>query len=323
MRRRQFMAGLGSAAAWPLVARAQQATMPVIGILNSSAPIDPIQLSSFREGLNQFGYVEGRNVTFEIRTPERYDQLPNLAADLARRQVAAIFAGALPAALAAKAATGTIPIVFYVGGDPVEDELVTSLARPTGNLTGVSLVSSSLVSKRLQLFRELVPKAELIAILLNPDNPNMSHRLKDIQEAAQVLGVHLYLVYAKNDRELAPAFSAAIQRRAAALFISDDQFFSSRTEQLGALATRHSIPAMYTRETYVADGGLISYGSKRTDMFRQAGIYVGRILKGEKPADLPIVQPTKFELAINLKAAKALRLTIPETLLATADEVIQ
>jgi ABC-type uncharacterized transport system substrate-binding protein len=269
--------------------------------------------------LNQFGYVEGRNVTFEIRAPERYDQLPNLAADLARRQVAAIFAGALPAALAAKAATATIPIVFYVGGDPVEDELVTSLGRPTGNLTGVSVFSSTLVSKRLELLRELVPKAGLIAILLNPDNPNMSHRLKDIQEAAQVLGVQLYLVYAKNDRDLAAAFSAAIQRRAVALFM----FFSSRSEQLIALATRHLIPTMYTRETYAAGGGLISYGSIRTDMFRQVGIYMGRILKGEKPADLPVVQPTKFELAINLKTAKALGLTIPETLLATADEVIQ
>jgi putative ABC transport system substrate-binding protein len=322
MRRREFIAGLGSAAAWPVVARAQS-PVPVVGILNSSAPIEPILLSSLREGLNQFGYVEGRNVTFEIRAAARYDQLLNLATDLARRQVAAIFAGALPAALAAKAATATIPIVFYVGGDPVEDGLVTSLGRPTGNLTGVSVFSATLVSKRLELLRELVPGAGLIAILLNPDNPNMSHRLKDIREAAQVLGVQLYPVYATNDSDLESAFSSAIQHHAASPFINDDQFFGSRTNQLIALATRHLIPTMYSVSRYVVGGGLISYGSTRIDMFRQVGNYIGRILKGEKPADLPVVQPTKFELAINLKTAKALGLTIPETLLATADEVIQ
>jgi putative ABC transport system substrate-binding protein len=323
MRRREFIAGLG-VVAWPVAARAQRATLPVVGILNSSAPVNPRQLGFLREGLSQTGYVEGRNVTFEIRAAEGYDQLPSLAADLARRQVSVIFAGALPAALAAKAATETIPIVFYVGGDPIEDGLVTSLGRPAGNLTGVSLFAATLVSKRLELLRELVPKAELFAIMLNPANPNMAHRLQEIRDAAQVLGVKLYLVYAKNDGDLAAAFTAAAQQDAAALFINDDPFFATRAEHLAALATQHLIPTIFTGGgRYVAAGGLISYGSAMTQMFRQVGIYIGRILKGEKPADLPVVQPTKFELGINLRTAKALGLTIPETMLATADEVIQ
>jgi putative tryptophan/tyrosine transport system substrate-binding protein len=323
VRRREFIAGLGSTAAWPVVARAQQPAMPVVGILNSSAPIIPQQLSSLRDGLKQIGYVEGRNVAFEIRAAERYDQLPNLAVELARRQVTAIYAGALPAALAAKAATATIPVVFYVGGDPLEDGLVTSVSRPTGNLTGVTFFSSTLVSKRLELLHELVPRAGIIAVLLNPNNPNMNPRLKQIRDAALVLGVQLFLVYAKNDDDLAAAFSAAIQQRAVALLMNDDQFFGSRTEQVVALAARHSLPTIYSASRYVAAGGLIGYSSATSDMLRQVGIYIGRILKGEKPADPPVVQPTKFELAINLKTAKALGLAIPETLLATADEVIQ
>jgi putative ABC transport system substrate-binding protein len=280
-------------------------------------------LAAFRQGLNELGYIEGRNVKIELRNSEQYDRLPDLASEFARRPVTAICAANLPAAVAARAATATIPIVFAIGGDPIRDGLVTSLSRPTGNLTGVTFFVGELLSKRLALLRELVPKADLVAVLQNPTNPNLPTRVQDMQAAARTMGLQLFTVNASKESDIGIAFAAAVRAGAAALLVVDDSFLGSHREQIIALAARHALPTSSAGSQFVRDGGLMSYSDDRPESIRQVGRYVGRILKGDKPANLPVLQPTKFDFAINLKTAKALGLTIPETLLATADEVIQ
>jgi putative ABC transport system substrate-binding protein len=272
--------------------------------------------------MNEAGYVEGRNVTLELRNSEQYDRLPALASELARGRVAAIFANNLPAAVAARAATATIPIVFAIGGDPIRDGLVTSLSRPTGNLTGVTFFSGELLPKRLELLRELVPKADVIAVLLNPNNPNLQTRLRDVQEAARSVRQKILVLNAASENDIGAAFATISQQRLAALLVGDDGFFT-RNEQIVDLAARYAIPATYFNSDFVRAGGLMSYAANQLEQVREAGRYVGRILKGDKIADLPVLQPTKFELAINLKTAKALGLEVPPTLLARADEVIE
>jgi putative ABC transport system substrate-binding protein len=280
-------------------------------------------LAAFRQGLNELGYIEDRNVKIELRNSEQYDRLPDLASEFARRPVTAMFAQSLPAAVAARAATATIPIVFAIGGDPIRDGLVTGLSRPTGNLTGVASFAGELLSKRLALLREVVPKADLVAVLLNPTNPNLPRRLQDMLAAARTMGLQLFTVNASNESDIGIAFAAVVRAGAAALLVVDDPFLGGHREQIVALAARHVLPTIYPTSQFVQDGGLMSYSIHSSELGRQVGRYVGRILKGEKPADLPVQAPTKFELVINLKTAKALGLTIPETLLATADEVIQ
>jgi putative tryptophan/tyrosine transport system substrate-binding protein len=326
MRRREFIAGLGSAAAWPLTARAQQTTMPVIGFLNAASP-GPLrqQIAAFHDGLKVSGYVEGQNVTVEYRWAEgQYDRLSALAADLVRRGVSVIVSGGgAPAVLAAKVATTTIPIVFSAGADPVGLGLVASLNRPSGNVTGTFQFTSGLEAKRLGLLHELVPKAATIAVLVNPNFTDAEDQLRDVQEAAVRLGVQLVIVRANTEADFNPAFSTLVQQRAGALLVCSSPFFNGRREQLVVLAARHGMPAIYEWRDFAAAGGLMSYGTGLADAYRQVGVYAGRILKGEKPADLPVVQSTRFEFVINLSTAKALDITIPETLLATADEVIQ
>jgi putative ABC transport system substrate-binding protein len=317
---------LGAALVWPLAARAQQKAMPVIGYLSDGAPGPRSGVAAFRQGLSETGYVEGQNVTIEYRWAEgRYDRLPELAADLAARNVAVIAADSTPAALAAKNATATIPIVFAVGADPVEHGLVTSFARPGGNLTGFSGLPVELMPKRIELLSELVPQARVIALLVNPNNPTFTeHLIRDrLQEAARVKGVKLAIVEASTESEIDAAFASLVRLQTGGLVVSPDNFFGSRREQLLALAARHAVPAMYSWREWVAAGGLISYGTSLPAVYRQTGVYVGRILKGEKPADLPVQQPTTFELVINLKTAKALGLTIPQSILTRADEVIE
>jgi putative ABC transport system substrate-binding protein len=329
MRRREFMAGLGSAAAaLPAVVRAQQPAIPVIGFLHNATleAISPTLIAAFRAGLAELGYVEGQNVVIAYRWAEgRNDRLPALAADLVRRRVAVITgANSTTTALAAKAATSTIPIVFLVGVDSVKTGLVASLNRPGGNLTGVSSFTGDLTTKRLQLLHEFLPRATSIALLLNPSNPVAAEAQKrDAELAAQALGVHLSIVAASDASKIETAFRSLVERGSGALLLGDDATFNAQRDQIVALAAHHAVPAIYAVREYTVAGGLMSYGTSRVDAWRLVGSYTGRILKGEKPADLPIVQPTKFELVINLKAAKALGLTIPETLLATADEVIQ
>jgi putative tryptophan/tyrosine transport system substrate-binding protein len=324
LRRREFITLFGgAAAAWPVTARAQQPAMPVVGWLRAGGPPREDYFTWFRQGLNEFGYVEGHNVAVELRNSAQYDRLPALASELVGRRVATIFADNLAAAVAARAATATIPIVFAIGGDPIRDGLVTSVSRPTGNLTGVTFFAGELLPKRLELLRELVPTADLIAVLLNPDNPNLQTRLRDVQEAARTVGQQIIILSAGNEHDIDTAFANIVQQRAMALLVSDDPFLGTRREQIVALAARHRIPVCYGDRDFTGGGGLMSYEDDRSESIRQIGRYVGRILKGEKPADLPVLQPTKFELKINLKTAKSLGLTVPQALLATADEVIE
>jgi putative tryptophan/tyrosine transport system substrate-binding protein len=328
MRRRDFIAGLGLVGAWPLVARAQQPStaVPVVGWLDGQSPETSRELlPAFRKGLAETGYVEGRNVIIEYRWAENdNDRLSALAADLVRRDVAVIVANQTSSALTAKAATQTIPIVFRIGSDPVALGLVASLNRPTGNLTGVALFGAEIAPKRLALLHELVPAIASIAMLVNPANPNYAQaETKDLQSAAHVLGVRVLVLNGGTESDIAAAFATLVEQKVSALLMSGDSFFATARQQILSLAARYAIPTMFENRAYVAAGGLLSYGTDRRDVDRQVGLYAGRILKGEKPADLPVVQPTKFDLVINLKTAKALGLTIPETLLATADEVIQ
>jgi len=328
MRRREFITLLGgAAAAWPLAARAQQPATPVIGFLHLGSP-EPYALSDvvvFRQGLNETGYVEGRNLTIEYRWAEgKYDRLPVLAADLVRAQVAVIAACATSApGLAAKAATSTIPIVFQTGGDPVQDGLVASMNRPDGNVTGVSRLAVALAPKRLELLRELSPKATVIGLLVDPTNPRSELVVQQIEEAARTLGLGLHILKVSTEGELDSAFASLVQLGVGALLVAQEPSYQRWREQIIALAARHAIPTAYGQRDYPAAGGLMSYDASVADSYRQVGVYVGRILKGEKPAELPIMQPTKFELVINLKTANALGLIIPQTLLATADEVIE
>jgi putative tryptophan/tyrosine transport system substrate-binding protein len=326
MNRREVIAGLGSAAAWPVVAQTQQQTMPVIGFLNSRSEFDAKHLvAAFRRGLSEYGYIEGQTAIVEYRWAlGQYERLPALAEDLVRRPVAVLVAaGGEPAALAAKAASSIIPTVFAVGGDPVQLGLVASYNRPGGNLTGISGMTSSLEPKRLGLLHELVPKAETIGVLLNPSFQPATQQMIDVQEAARVIGRRVQLVRASDESEIDAVFESLAQSHIAALLVAADPFYDTRRDKIVALAAHYALPTMYQIREYAVAGGLISYGIDFSEVYRQSGAYAGRILKGERPADLPVVQPTKFELVINLKTAKSLGLTIPETLLATADEVIQ
>ncbi|MFY9898395.1 MAG: ABC transporter substrate-binding protein [Xanthobacteraceae bacterium] len=327
VRRRDFIKVItSSAAAWPHAARTQQPAIPVIGFLGPASPerfADRVR--AFRQGLSETGYVEGQNVAIEYRWAEgRNDRLQGLAADLVRRQVSVIAAmGSTPAALAAKAATTTIPIVFEVGIDPVEAGLVASLARPGGNLTGVTTLNYELAPKRLALLHELVPTATVIGLLVNPTNPALADTLERTSAGGRTLGLKLHILHASNERDFDTVFANLVQLQAHGLVISSDSFFSSQSKQLAALTIDHALPTIYQYREFAAAGGLMSYGGSATDPTRLAGVYTGRTLKGEKPGDLPVQQATKVELIINLKTAKALGITVPISLLGRADEVIE
>jgi ABC-type uncharacterized transport system substrate-binding protein len=334
MKRRQVITLLGAAAApsllWPLAARAQQAaketTMPVIGFLSGQSPSSFVpQLAAFHQGLKQTGYIEGRNVAIEYRWAEgQLDRLPGLAADLVQRRVAVISTtGSLGSALAAKAATATVLIVFGIGGDPVKAGLVTSLNRPGGNVTGVSWFNAELTAKRLALLHELVPGAGIVAMLVNPREPDARTQLADVQDAARVLGRRAVIVNAATADEIDAAFAALVQQRAAALVVASDPSYLNRRDQIIALAARHAMPTIYSNRDYVTAGGLMSYGNNLPDAYRRNGIYAGRILKGDKPGDLPVDQSTRFELVINLETVKALGLDLPLALQIRVDEVIE
>ena len=325
MRRREFITLLGgAAAAWPFAAYAQQPTMPVVGFLRSATLADvPHWVAAFRQGLKEAGFVEGQNVAIEFRSADnQLDRLPALVADLIRQPVAVIV-GNTDAALAAKAASATVPIVFASGSDPVRDGLVASLNRPGGNVTGLVYFSAVLGAKRLELLRQLVPGATKIAVLVNPNTPLTEAERKDVQAAAQVIGQQLIIIDISSDRDIETAFATFVQRGASALLVGTGGFLNSNRERIAAVANRHALPASYSQREGVVAGGLMSYGPSISDAYRQAGIYSGRILNGEKPADLPVMQSTKFELVLNLKTAKALGLTIPPSLLVAADEVME
>jgi putative tryptophan/tyrosine transport system substrate-binding protein len=327
MDRRKFVGGAASGLlALPDAARAQKAAMPVIGYLNGASAAEfPHLLAAFRNGLAESGYSEDRNVAIEYRYADgRYERLPALVADLLSRHVSVIVATAgTPTIRAAKAATATIPIVFVIGGDPVRFGIVASLNRPGGNITGVTLLGSEVAPKRLGLLLELIPSALVVGVLANPGNPISEPQLQELQAAARTLDRQLVVFKASTDNDIAAAFAAIDRQRVGALLVAADPFFDDRRQQLVALAARYKVPASYVRREFVTEGGLVSYGADVVDAFRRAGIYTGRILKGEKPADLPVVQPTEFETVINLKTAKALGLTIPQSVLLRADEVIQ
>jgi putative tryptophan/tyrosine transport system substrate-binding protein len=323
--RRTFIAGLAAAATWPLAARAQQSTVPVVGYLDSKPPAASThQVAAFRQGLNEAGFAEGRNVAIEFKWAEdQFDRLPALAADLVRRRVAVIVANATAMRVAAMTATSTIPIVFVSAGDPVASGYVASLNRPGGNITGVSFITSPLNARRLELLHELVPKSAVIALLVDPNNGGLEPQLRDLEVAAGVLGRQVLVVKAGTENEIDAAFATMVQAGVGALFVGNGSFYNSRRGQLAALAALHALPASSNTREFAEAGGLMSYGASDTDAYRHGGFYVGRILKGAKPGDLPVELPTKYELVINLKTAKALGLAVPPTLLAIADEVIE
>jgi putative tryptophan/tyrosine transport system substrate-binding protein len=327
LKRREFITLLGgAAAAWPLRARAQQPAMPVIGFLNSASPAEWTRfVTAFRGGLREGGFTEGQNVAIEFRWAEgRYDRLPELAADLVNRRVAVLVAtGGSTSALAAKAATTTIPTVFSSGGDPVAEGLVASISRPGGNRTGVSLLTTALAPKRLEILREVVPKAAVIGLLLNPNGASVRPQVEDVEKAARAVDQQVRILHASSKRDFETAFATMVQTRIGALIVGADPFFSSRRDQLVALAARDRIPAIYEWREFAEAGGLMSYGSDLADGYRQVGLYAGRILKGDKPSDLPVVQSTKVEFVLNLKTARSLGLTISLPLLGRADEVIE
>jgi putative ABC transport system substrate-binding protein len=327
MKRREFITFLGSAATWPLAARAQQPALLVVGFVYPGSPdANASNVATFRKGLGEAGYIEGQNVTVEYHWLEgQYDRLPALMADLVRRRVAVIaIPGSLPAALAAKTATATIPIVFGVAEDPVRFGLVVNLARPGGNATGINVFTNEVVAKRVGLVHELLPKAVRVAVLLNPANgPSAESTLRAVQETAPFFGLQIQVLNATTISEIDAAFATLARERPDALFVAPDAFFLSRRVQFATLATRDRIPATYSQPEYVAAGGLMSYGTENAEMFHQVGLYTGSILKGAKPADLPVVQSTKFKFVINLQTARALGIEVPPSLLAIADEVIE
>ena len=325
MRRRDFIALAGSAAAWPLTVRAQQQAMPVIGFLSpGTLEADAGRMNALRRGLAEIGYVEGQNVAIEYRGAQhQHDRLPALARDLAGRQVSAIVVVSFPGALAAKAATSTIPIVFSIGVDPVQLGLVASLNRPGGNITGVSVLNTAVMGKRLELLRESVPTARVIGYLANPTSPTTEPERKELHQAARALGVELRVLKAANESEIDAAFATSAKERSVPLVVSSDNLFTDRPVRLVALAARHAIPAIYPYRSFAAAGGLMSYGSDLADAYRQVGIYAGRILKGAQPADLPVHQAAKVELVINRKTAQAMGISFPLPLLGRADEVIE
>ncbi len=326
MQRREFIALLGSfAASWPLKARAQPAVIPVIGVLGaSSQQSNQRSIAAFLLSLTEAGFIEGQNVAIEHRWADnQYDRLPAMADDLVRRQVTVIFAAAQLAAVAAKSKTSTIPIVFSTARDPVESGLVASLNRPGSNATGATFIGTELGGKGLGLLRELVPKAKTIAVLVNPDNSNAEPQVRQIREAASALSLQVQVFEARNETRFEEVFASLVKQRADALVVATDPLLISHRNRLVALAAQHSVPAVYGLRDFVTAGGLLSYGADLADAYRQVGVYVARILKGAKPADLPVIQPTKFELVINLKTAKALGLTVPSGVLAIADDIIE